>query len=164
MRQLAPFVAYPVMVLSAAGVLASFFLALASFGANPETEKAAFRFLFAGIFLVWMPTILFAGNAGLRGCPAWMRTAQWVVTGLAFSAFLVPLLWGSKTGAFSAGFLLFATFYSTSFCVAYSWLHAEKYDAEHRCLNGHQMSPSTKFCEECGAPAAPEGTEQPHSM
>jgi hypothetical protein len=28
-------------------------------------------------------------------------------------------------------------------------------------LNGHRISPLAKFCEECGAPAAPEGMAQP---
>jgi hypothetical protein len=171
MRQIVRVVAYPVMVLSAAGVLASFCLSFASVTANPEIQKSAFRFLFPGIFLVWLPTILFVNwltrdfkqrdlwKAALRGCPTWMRTAQWVVWGLAFAAFFAPFLWGSKPGGSPVSFLLFpAIFYSTSFCVAYSILHVEKYDAEHCCLNGHRMSPSAKFCEECGAPATPPGT------
>ena len=175
MNQLVRLVAFPVMVLSAAGVLASFCLSIASFAANPEIEKAAFRFLFPGIFAVWLPTILFMNwltrdfkqrdlwKGALRGCPAWMRTAQWVVWGLAFAAFFAPLLWGSKPGA--ASFLFFpAIFYSASFCVSYSALHVDKHDAEHCCLNGHRMSPSAKFCEECGAPAAPEGSQQPRVM
>jgi hypothetical protein len=170
MRKLARVVAYPVMVLAAVGVLSSFCLSLASFVAKPEIEKAAFRFLFPGIFVVWLPTILFMNlltrdfkqrdlwKAALRGCPAWMRTAQWVVWGLAFVAFFLPFLWGSEPPAFPPSFLFFPSiFYSVSFCVAYSLLHVEKCDSERRCPNGHPISPAAKFCEECGAPAAPKG-------
>jgi hypothetical protein len=177
MRQLVRVVAYPVVALSAAGVLASFCLSLASLGPYPETEKSAFRFLFPGIFVVWLPTILVMNwltrdfkqrdlwKAALRGCPAWMRTAQWVVWGLAFAAFFAPFLWGSKPGAFPSGPMLIpAVFYATSFCVAYSALHVEKCDAERCCLNGHRVSPSAKFCEECGAPTAPEGMRRSRSI
>ncbi len=177
MRQVSRVIAYPVMVLAALGVFSSFCLSIASVSGYAPVEKTAFRFLFPGIFVVWLPTILFMNllardfkqrdlwKAALRGCPAWMRAAQWVVWGIAFAAFFAPFLWGSKPEAFPAGFLFLpATFYSVSFCVAYSLLHVEKYDAEHCCLNGHRMSPSAKFCEECGAPAAPEGMQQPRLM
>jgi len=170
MKQVSRIIAYPVMVLAALGVLASFCLTVASFGRAAAVETTAFRFLFPGIFIVWLPTILFTNlltrdfkqrdlwKAALRGCPTWMRKAQWAVWGVAFAAFFVPFLWGGRPQTFPASFLLFpAIFYSASFCVAYSLLHVEKYDAEHQCLNGHRMSPSAKFCEECGAPAAPEG-------
>jgi hypothetical protein len=88
MRQLSRVIAYPVMVLG------WFCLSIASFRAYSTLEKTAFRFLFPGIFVVWLPTILFTNlltrdfkqkdlwKAGLRGCPAWMRTAQWAVWGL----------------------------------------------------------------------------------
>ena len=48
------------------------------------------------------------------------------------------------------------TFYSVSFCVMYSVLHVDKFDSTRRCLNGHATSPLAKFCDECGAPAAPD--------
>ena len=48
-----------------------------------------------------------------------------------------------------------STFYAISFCVMYSLLHVKEYDASRRCMNGHVISPLAKFCEECGAPAAP---------
>jgi hypothetical protein len=172
-KKIARVVAYPVMIVSAAGVLASFCLSLASFGANPEVEKNPFRFLFPGIFIVWLPTILFANmlianfkqrdfwKAALRGCPPWMKRALWGVIGIVFVGFFIPFAWGSNPGAFPAGFLIFPSiFYSISFCIAYSLLHMEKFDAGRRCLNGHCISPLAKFCEECGAPAAPGGIQQ----
>jgi hypothetical protein len=131
-------------------------------------SRTAFRLLFPGIFIAWVPTILFANlligdfkqrdfwKAALRGCPPWMRTALWVIVGIVFIGFFIPFAWGSNPGAFPTGFLIFPSgFYAISFCVAYSFLHVEKFDAGHRCLNGHRISPLAKFCEECGAPVAP---------
>ncbi len=168
--KLARLLAYPVMALASLGVLASFCLAFAALNGSPSMAKA-FSFLFPGVFAVWLPTILFANlliadfkqrdfwKAALRGCPPWMRAGLWVVTGLAFAAFFAPFLWGSRPERSPAGFLfVFAVFYSVAFCVAYSVIHVETFDAGRRCLNGHRISPLAKFCEECGAPAA-EGTQ-----
>jgi hypothetical protein len=166
-------IAYPVMILAAVGLLASFLLYASSYAAGPELGKVAVRFLFPGIFVVWLPTVLLMNRltrdfkqsdlwkAALRGCPAWIRTGLWVVIGFVFLvAFVIPLLGGNNPGPDS--FLIFpAIFYSVSFCVMYSILHVRKFDAERRCLNGHPSSPLAKFCEECGAPAAPEGMQQP---
>jgi hypothetical protein len=171
---MAKVIAFPVMVLSALGVLASFVVFLAGMGGNLGIEKGFLRILFPGIFIVWVPTVLLMNRstrdfkqrdiwkAALRGCPAWMRMALWVVVGLVFAAFFAPFLWGSRPEAFPAGFLLVpAVFYSVSFCVMYSTLHMEAFDAGRQCLNGHRISPLAKFCEECGAPAAPEGMQEP---
>ncbi len=166
-------IAYPVMILAAIGLLASFLLYAGSFAAGPEVGKVAIRFLFPGIFVVWLPTVLLMNRltrdykqrdlwkAALRGCPAWMRTGLWVVIGFVILVvFVVPLPRGNNPGPDS--FLIFpATFYSVSFCVMFSLVHVDRLDAERRCLNGHQISPLAKFCEECGAPAAPEGIQQP---
>jgi len=173
---MAKVVAFPIMVLAGLGVVASFLLSAFSLGAtNPGIQKIAFRLLFPGLFVVWLPTVLLVNTltrdfrqqdlwkAALRGCPSWMRTALWVIVGLAFVTFFAPFLWGSRPEKFPAGFLFFpAIFYSVSFCVMYSVLHAGKFDASRRCLNGHGISPLAKFCEECGAPAAPDsGTPTP---
>jgi hypothetical protein len=166
-------VAYPVMLASATGVLACFVLHIMGFYAGPELEKRAIPFLFPAIFIVWLPTILLMNSltrdfkqrdlwkAALRGCPAWMKTALWTICGYAsFAAFLLPFLRGSNPGASPGGFVIFpASFYAISFCVMYSALHVEKIDSGHRCLNGHRISPLAKFCEECGAPAAPYGMQ-----
>jgi len=97
-------------------------------------------------------------KAALRGCPGWMQRALWVVWGYVFfAAFILPFLRGSNPGASPGSFLISpAAFYSTSFCVMYSLLHVDHFDAERCCLNGHAISPLAKFCEECGAPAAPD--------
>jgi hypothetical protein len=169
MRQVYRFLAYLVMVLAGLGVIASFFLSAASLAGNPNLQKTAFRFLFPGIFIVWVPTILLANlmigdfkqrefwKAALRGCRPWMKTALWVIVAIVFIEFFSPFAWGSNPGAFPAGFLIFpSSFYAIAFCIAYSFLHVENFDAGRRCLNGHRVSPVAKFCEECGAPAAPD--------
>lgn len=163
-------IAFSVMVLSAIGLLASFFLHIASFFVGPQFGERQILFVFPGIFIVWIPTIFLAHKltsdfkqrdfwkAALRGCPSWMYRALWILWGYVFfMAFALPFLRGSSPGASPSGFLIVpAVFYSSSFGVAYSILHVDKFDESRRCLNGHRISPLAKFCEECGAPAAPD--------
>jgi hypothetical protein len=163
-------VAYLVMVLSAIGLLASFVLHITSFYAGPEFGKHEIPIVFPGIFIVWLPTIFLATKltcdfkqrdfwkAALRGCPAWMYKSLWILWGYVFfAAFVLPFLRGSNPGASPSGFLIFpAAFYSVSFGVTYSILHVDRFDEGRHCLNGHRISPLAKFCEECGAPAAPD--------
>jgi hypothetical protein len=169
-------IAYPVMMIAGIGLVACFFLYIGSLavpGLVPRLAPVATKVMFPGIFVVWLPTVLLMNRltrdfkqrdlwkAALRGCPPWMKTGLWVVIGFVIlAAFVVPLLRGQNPDMGS--FLIFpASFYSVSFCVMHSLLHVDKLDAERRCLNGHRISPVAKFCEECGAPAAPEGIQQP---
>jgi hypothetical protein len=165
-------IAYTVMVVSAVGVIACFLLHVASFFAGPEFGQRLFLKLFIGLFIVWLPTVLLMNRltrdfkqrdlwkAALRGCPGWMQKTLWVVWGYVFfAAFILPFLRGSNPGASPGSFLIFpAVFYSTSFGLMYSLLHVDQFDGGRRCLNGHSISPLAKFCEECGAPAAPDST------
>jgi hypothetical protein len=162
-------IAYSVVVVSALGVIACFLLHIASFFAGPEFGQYLPRILIFGLIIVWVPTVLLMNTltadfkqrdlwkAALRGCPAWMQRTLWVVWGYVFfAAFILPFLRGSDPGASPGSFLIFpAAFYSTSFAVMYSVLNVDRFDASRRCLNGHAISPLAKFCEECGAPAAP---------
>jgi hypothetical protein len=163
-------VAYPVMVVSALGVIACFLLHILSFYEGPEFGRRLLSFLFPPIFIAWVPTVLLMNRltrdfkqrdlwkAALRGCPTWMQRTLWVVWGYVFfAAFILPFVRGSNPGASPGSFLIFpAAFYSVSFCVMYSLLNVDRFDASRRCLNGHAISPLAKFCEECGAPAAPD--------
>jgi hypothetical protein len=162
--------AYVVLVLSAVGIflcVICFLLGVTGVYQLPENEP----FLFFGVFVVWIPTILLMNRltrdfkqrdlwkAALRGCPAWMRTTLWVVTGLIMASFVLSAVLRAGPGGFPLLFTIFpVTFYGVSFCAMYSYLHVEKFDASRRCLNGHAISPLAKFCEECGAPAAPYST------
>jgi uncharacterized membrane protein len=162
-------IAYPIMVLSALGVLLCFSLYLLGLAGiySPPTQNLPV--LFIGVFVVWMPTVLLMNRltkefkqkdiwkAALRGCPPWMRTTMYVLIGFVFVVFFLPVLSKGNPGASPQTFVLFPiTFYSISFCVMYSVLHVDKFDSTRRCLNGHAISPLAKFCEECGAPAAPD--------
>ena len=158
------------MMISAVGVLASFVLHFASFHADPGFGKLESSILFPGIFVVWVPTVLFMNGltrdfkqrdlwkAALRGCPEWMKTALWILQGYVFfAAFVLPFLRGSNPAAYPGSFVIFpAAFYSISLCAMYSVLHVDRFDESRYCLNGHRISPLAKFCEECGAPAAPD--------
>jgi hypothetical protein len=159
--------AWIVMVLSGIGVslcLSLYLLGVTGvFTLPPEDTNV----LFAGVFLVWLPTVILMNRltrdfkqkdlwkAGLRGCPSWMRNALWVVIGCAFAVFFLSLLSKGNPREGPQTFVLFPiTFYAISFCVMFSLIGVEKYDRSRRCLNGHVISPTAKFCEEYGAPAA----------
>ena len=164
-------IAYPVMVLSGIGVLlclSFYLLGLTGIYPLPTRETPV---LFGGLFVVWIPTVILANRltqdfkqkdfwkAALRGCPAWMRSALWVVIGCVFAVFFLPVLAKRGPGDAPQTFVLFPMmFYSVSFCVMYSLINVDKNDSSRRCLNGHAISPLAKFCEECGAPAAPYST------
>jgi hypothetical protein len=166
-------VAYPVMALAAIGVIVCFALHIISFREDPELLKRALVFVFPGIFVVWLPTVLVMNRltrdfkqrdlwkAALRGCPPGMKVILWLVLGYVFFAtFLMPLLRGSNPGASPGGFLIFpAAFYSVSFCVMYSATRVEQVDGGRRCRNGHLVSPLAKFCEDCGAPVTAEAAQ-----
>ncbi|MBZ5657960.1 MAG: hypothetical protein LAO56_22080 [Acidobacteriia bacterium] len=162
-------IAYLVMALSAAGVvlcLGLYFLGPA--GIHPLQARET-PVLFGGVFVVWFPTVILMNRltqdfkqkdlwkAALRGCPPWMRVALWVVIGCVFAAFFLPMLSKRNPGDAPQTFVLFPIiFYAVSFCVMYSLVNVEEHDSSRRCLNGHPISPLAKFCEECGAPAAPD--------
>jgi hypothetical protein len=54
----------------------------------------------------------------------------------------------------SAGLLIF---YLIPLAVMYSAMHVGAFDNSRKCLNGHRVSLSAKFCEECGAPVEDRG-------
>ena len=171
---MAKMIAYPVMVLSGVGVLLCLtFYLLGLTGIHPLPARDM-PVLFGGLFVVWFPTVILMNRltkdfkqkdlwkAALRGCPAWMRAALWVVIGCVFVVFFLPILSKRSPGDSPQTFVLFPiTFYAISFCVMYSLINVEKHDSGRRCLNGHAISPLAKFCEECGAPAAPNSTSSP---
>jgi len=166
---MAKLVAYPVMVLAAAGVLLCFSLFLLRVtGVHPVQANAA-PFIFGGVFVVWFPTVILMNRltrdfkqkdlwkAALRGCPAWMRTALWVLIGGVFAGFFLQALARRSPAGSSPMFVLFpVTFYAVSFCMMYSLINVDEFDSSRHCLNGHVIPPLAKFCEECGAPAAPD--------
>ncbi len=166
---MAKMIAYPVMILAGVGVLLCLSFYLLGVTGIYLLPARGVPIVFGGIFVVWLPTVILMNRltqdfkqkdiwkAALRGCPAWMRTALWVVIGCVFAVFFLPVLAKRSPGDSPQIFVLFPImFYAISFCVMYSLINVGKYDSTRRCLNGHAISPLAKFCEECGAPAAPD--------
>jgi hypothetical protein len=158
--------AFSVMALGLLGMvlcLGSYIFELAGIYAPPTNRPSL---LFFGIFVVWVPTIVLMNKltqdfkqkdmwkAVLRGCPPWMKKAMWALIGGMFLLGLLPLLRAKIYP--DVGMLFPILFYAISFCVSYSYINFERHDSTRRCLNGHAISPLAKFCEECGAPAAPD--------
>lgn len=167
---MAKIVAFPVMALAALGMLlclGSYLFEFAGLYSPPQNRPLI---LFLGVFIVWFPTIFLMNRltadfkqkdmwkAALRGCPSWMQTSLWVLVGVVALLAFLPLALRAQR-AYPDIFVLFPVcFYAASFCVTYSLINAEKHDSTRRCLNGHTISPMARFCEECGAPAAPDST------
>ena len=162
-------IAYPVMILAAVGTSLSVSLFALGLAGTEPPQSRVMPILFGGIFVVWFPTVILMNRltrdfkqkdiwkAALRGCPQWMRTTLWIVIGAVFALFFLSILSGRNQGSTSPAFVHFPiTFYSISFCTMYSLINVEDFDASRRCLNGHRISPLAKFCDECGAPAAPD--------
>jgi hypothetical protein len=162
-------IAYPVMLLSGAGVLLCLFSYLGWLTGSYRPLRSRAPIMFIGIFVVWLPTVLLMNTltrdfkqkdlwkAALRGCPSWMRIGLWVVVGAVMAITFLPVILGRNSTPSEGGFTLFPiVFYAVSFCTMYSIIHVDEFDASRRCLNGHAVSPAAKFCEECGAPVAPE--------
>jgi hypothetical protein len=165
-------VVYPFLVLSALGFAAMLVIHIASlFGIRAPFEHSL-SFLGPGVFIVFLPTILVMNRltrdfkqkdiwrAALRGCPQWMHRAVWIVFGYSWVGFFaLPFLYGggmdseANKARMLSGTLL--VFYLIPLAVLYSWTQARHFDEGRRCLNGHHVSPLAKFCDECGASAAP---------
>ena len=121
-----------------------------------------------GIFVVWLPTVLISQSlskdfprdqmwkATLRGCPKFM---QYILYGLFAYAFINFLLFSEHSGkhepvsaatirGFSGHWLIF---YYAAFCILYSYAIVSSRDTQRRCVNGHVLLSSSKYCPECGA-------------
>jgi len=160
---------YPFLFLATAGLAIDVVIHLAAFTGSTILFDQLGKYIFPGIFVVWLPAI-FAMNrlarefkqrdiwrAALRGCPKWMRMALWTVFGYGWaSLFVLPILYGEgiDSGPNSARAMsaIALTFYAVAACVLYSATQAEKFDQGRRCANGHRVGPLARFCEECGAP------------
>jgi hypothetical protein len=120
------------LVLSAAGAVASLVFLIIYFDADVESVVGVIKTLFAVTFVLGLLTqpllvklvpnfrdrVLWKGV--FRGCPRWMRIGLWVFWASVFFASL-PLAMGRHLGGL---FIFFAGFYSISFCITYSFLHA----------------------------------------
>ncbi len=166
----APFVAYPVLAISALGIVTCAALHIASFFIAAATIERYFNVFvpFIGVFAVQIPAI-FVGNylsrdfkrgdyikAVMRGCPAWMSRTLNVVFIYAAIVFVANLALKNERASLALVSIFPIMFYLNAFCTMYSLLHLT--DPVRRCPNGHAVSPAAKFCEECGAPVEDRGS------
>lgn len=158
----------PLMWLAIAGFCASLVVhVLALFGV-PSPFGAATWLLHAGIFVVWLPTVLVAQRlaksvrqadlwkAILRGCPPWVRTGAYVVGGYAFVNFAV---FAFQTVTYAKGNIpenIEYRGFSGHWMVFYFVGAAALYSAsrlglsQRRCPRGHEASPFANYCDVCG--------------
>ena len=125
-------------------------------------------FLHFGIFVVWLPAVLYSQSlakefpqkqmwkAALRGCP---KPMQYFLYGLFAYVFLNFALFAISSDGhspssattirgFSGHWLIF---YYAAFAILYSYIQVQKQDPMRRCQNGHVVALSAKYCPECGA-------------
>jgi len=160
----------PFVALSAVGLGLSLWVHLGAVAGRKVAPEAFFWMLHVGIFVVWFPAVLVStkrvGNTArsdfwrvaLRGSPEWMRYMAYAFFGYAVVNFLFfmtkapsgssganppAIVWRGFSGHWMA-------FYSAALAILYSAVHGQ--GNGFRCINGHLVSPSTRYCERCGQP------------
>ena len=170
------FLLAPFIGLSAIGLVLSVAAHLAAIAGSPIPFGKAVWGLHVGIFVVWLPTVLVsirltrganrrdAWKIALAGCPKWMRTALYILFGYAMLNFVVfAVMTGSHpqpkgdappevVRGFSGHWMVF---YGAAFATLYSASVIGYSGMDRRCPNGHAVTLTAKFCEECGAPLDP---------
>ena len=166
----------PFLVLSVIGLVLSLIAHTAALFGLPQPLGSAAWGLHIGIFVVWLPAVIMANRlvgdykrkdfwkAALRGCPDWMRWLTFAFFGYAVVNFLLFIAVAPPRGAgggantppevfrgFSGHWM---AFYSAAAAILYSAIVVSRSDPAGRCPNGHPVSPSASYCEECGAAVA----------
>jgi hypothetical protein len=123
---------YSMLLLSAAGTVASLVFLAVGFDADIELKLRVIKMLFAiGLVMGTLTNLLMVKLAPnlrdrllwkgvFRGCPRWMR--------IGLRIFLVPVFLAgfalTMRRHLGASLIFFAGFYAISFCITYSFLHA----------------------------------------
>jgi hypothetical protein len=125
-------VTHSMLLLSAAGTIASLIFLIVGFNADVELELRIIKILFAIMFVTGFPTNLLMEKLApnlrdrllwrgvFRGCPRWMRISLRIFLVSVFLASLALAVRHQLGGVF----IFLAGSYSISFCVTYSFLHA----------------------------------------
>jgi hypothetical protein len=166
----------PFILLSAIGFILSVAAHIRSIQGIPLPGGKAVWALHAGIFVVWIPTVIvsipFTRGAKrkdfwkitLIGCPKWMRQALYVVFAYAilnFIFFMVttvnrPPPKGDAPPEIVRGFSgHWMAFYGAAFATLYSFYVVGYSGIRRHCPNGHSVPLTAKFCDECGAQLGP---------
>lgn len=163
----------PFMLLAALGLLLSFAAHLSALLGMTLPGGPLVWSLHAGIFVVWLPTVLVANKmtagsnrrdfwkVALSGCPAWMRQALYILFAYAVLNFIFFMLTtaghaksdGVVTPAVIRGFSgHWMIFYGAAFATLYSAIQSPALLRQQKCPNGHPVSAADKFCPLCGRP------------
>ncbi len=120
------------LLVSAAGMVTSLVSLVVGLDADVALELRVIKILFVIMFVTGFPTNLLVEKLAhnlrnrllwkgvFRGCPRWMRIGLRIFLVLVFFASLALALGRHLSGVF----IFLAGFYSISFCVTYSFLHA----------------------------------------
>jgi hypothetical protein len=165
----------PFMYLAGFGLVLSLIVHICALIGIPSPLGEIAWGLHIGVFIVWLPAVIVAMSlvkdfkqkdfwkAAFRACPKWMKNLTYFFFGYAILNFVLFIMLevgsgnskgsGSGTPAnilrgFSGHWM---AFYSAAMAVLYSAIHVKEHDEARRCPNGHPVSPSSTFCEECGS-------------
>jgi hypothetical protein len=137
---------YSVLSLATAGFLAALMVHVAAISGKTYPFDLSSDYLFAGLFLVWIPTgILMNLSSGhkqgarwqgwrvvLRGCPKFLQWAMWILSGYAGVYIVLPFIYRHDVGSplYNARSVssVFLAIYSAAACVLYSLTQSEKFD------------------------------------
>ena len=165
---LAPFIG-----LAAIGLILSVAAHLAAVAGSPIPFGKAVWGLHIGVFVVWLPTVLVGirltrganrkdyWKIALVGCPKWMRRALSILFGYAILNFILFFVMtaahlqpkGDAPPEVVRGFSgHWMVFYGAAFATLYSASVIGWAGIDRKCPNGHSVTFTAKFCEECGAP------------
>jgi hypothetical protein len=161
----------PFMLLAALGFCLSVAAHVVSIVGVPLPGGHMVWLLHAGIFVVWLPTVLIASRVvrgerrkdvwkvTLSGCPGWMRLAAKVLIGYVILNFVYFMATSGGSGhhsgdaspsvirGFSGHWMLF---YGVAFMTLYSVSRRPALLGQRVCGNGHMVALTDNFCPVCG--------------
>ena len=136
--------AYAVLSLATVGFLAALIVHVAAILGQTHPFDLSSDYLFAGLFLVWIPTGLLTNASGpkqggrwqwravLRGCPKFLQRAMWILSGYAWVLVGLPFIYRSETGSahYRARSVssIYLAIYSAAVCVLYSVAQSGDFD------------------------------------
>ncbi len=160
------------MVLAACGLALSIGAHCMALAGIPIPGGKLVWALHIGIFVVWIPAVLTSmqtrryvnrkdfWKVALAGCPVWMRRSFYVLFGYAILNFIVFFATtasrpkqqiGDAPPSVVRGFSgHWMVFYGAAFAVLYSRIYAPQLYRERKCPQGHSVSPTARFCPDCG--------------
>ena len=135
--------AYSRLGLAIAGFFAALIVHVAAVLGKTRPFDLSSDYLFAGLFLVWIPTGILMNSSGLkqgtgwpgwravlRGCPKLLQWAMWILFAYAWVSIVLPFIYRGEMGSqlwnarrVSGGFL---AMYSATACILYSLTQQKK--------------------------------------